>query len=113
LGWVIWAQPLVPEECDDTGRIHVDNVDRSRLSGFAQTSVMRFRYGVVAAQTFGGKFVGMARGYSSARFAIQRRSDFVKVIEFYVPTNFHTPLKTASLRCGKVIEFCTPIKKSA
>jgi hypothetical protein len=36
-----------------------------------------------------------------------------KVIEFYVPTYFHTPLKTASLRCGKVIEFCTPIKKSA
>jgi hypothetical protein len=31
-----------------------------------------------------------------------------KVIEFYVPPNFRTPLKQAWLRrCGKVIEFCT------
>jgi hypothetical protein len=36
-----------------------------------------------------------------------------KVIEFYVSTYFHKPLKTASLRWGKVIEFCTPRKKSA
>jgi hypothetical protein len=36
-----------------------------------------------------------------------------KVIEFYVPTNFHTPLKGISQRRGKIIEFCTQIKKSA
>jgi hypothetical protein len=36
-----------------------------------------------------------------------------KVIEFYVPTNFHTPLKGKSGRRGKVIEICTQAKKSA
>ena len=37
-----------------------------------------------------------------------------KVIEFYVPTNFRTPIKQACLqRCGKVIEFCTQTAKSA
>ena len=36
-----------------------------------------------------------------------------KVIEFYVPTNFRTPLKGTSRRCGKVIEFCTQTTKSA
>jgi hypothetical protein len=35
-----------------------------------------------------------------------------KVIEFYVPTNFHTPLKGKSGR-AKVIEICTQAKKSA
>jgi hypothetical protein len=37
-----------------------------------------------------------------------------KVIEFYVPTNFRTPLKQAwRQRCGKVIEFCPQTAKSA
>jgi hypothetical protein len=36
-----------------------------------------------------------------------------KIIEFYVPTNFRTPLKGAPLRCGKVIEFYTQITKFA
>jgi len=37
-----------------------------------------------------------------------------KVIEFYVPTNFRTPLKQAWLRRrGKVIEFCPQTAKSA
>jgi hypothetical protein len=36
-----------------------------------------------------------------------------KVIQFYVPTNFRMPLKGASRRSGKVIEFCPQIKKSA
>jgi hypothetical protein len=36
-----------------------------------------------------------------------------KVIEFYVPTKFHTPLKAKSGQRGKVIEICTQIKKSA
>jgi hypothetical protein len=36
-----------------------------------------------------------------------------KVIEFYVPTNFRTPLKGAPRRCAKVIEFCTQTNKSA
>ena len=37
-----------------------------------------------------------------------------KVIVFYVPTDFRTPLKGASpRRIGKVIEFCAQIKKSA
>jgi hypothetical protein len=36
-----------------------------------------------------------------------------KVIEFYVPTNFHTPLKDTSQRRGKIIEFCTQARKSA
>jgi hypothetical protein len=37
-----------------------------------------------------------------------------KVIEFFVPKNFRKPLKWApQLQCGKVIEFCSQIKKSA
>ncbi len=39
-----------------------------------------------------------------------------KMIEFYVPKNFfRKPLKWApqQLQCGKVIEFCSQIKKSA
>jgi hypothetical protein len=37
-----------------------------------------------------------------------------KVIEFYVPKNFRKPLKwAAALRCGTIIEFCSPTKKSA
>jgi hypothetical protein len=37
-----------------------------------------------------------------------------KVIEFYIPKNFRKPLKCApQLQCGKVIEFCSQIKKSA
>ena len=37
-----------------------------------------------------------------------------KVIEFYVPTNFRKPLKSASEpQRGKVIEFCSQTKKSA
>jgi hypothetical protein len=36
-----------------------------------------------------------------------------KVIEFYVPTNFHTPLKGKSGRRAKVIEICTQANKSA
>jgi hypothetical protein len=46
---------------------------------------------------------------------VRRHEEIVmaKVIEFYVPTNFHTPLKGKSRRRGKVIEICTQIKKSA
>jgi hypothetical protein len=36
-----------------------------------------------------------------------------KVIEFYVPMTFRTPLKGASGQRGKVIEICTQVKKSA
>ena len=37
-----------------------------------------------------------------------------KVIEFYVPTSFRNPLKCAPvLHRGKIIEFCSPTKKSA
>jgi hypothetical protein len=37
-----------------------------------------------------------------------------KVIEFYVPKNFQKPLKWApALRCGTIIEICSPTKKSA
>jgi hypothetical protein len=37
-----------------------------------------------------------------------------KVIEFYVPKNFRRPLNWApALRCGTIIEFCSPTKKSA
>jgi len=37
-----------------------------------------------------------------------------KVIEFFVPKNFRKQLKWApQLQCGKVIEFCSQIKKSA
>jgi hypothetical protein len=37
-----------------------------------------------------------------------------KVIEFYVPTIFHKPLKGASeQQCAKVIESCTQTRKSA
>jgi hypothetical protein len=55
----------------------------------------------------------VAGGYLSTKISYPEEIVMAKVIEFYVPTYFHTPLKTASLRCGKVIEFCTPIKKSA
>jgi hypothetical protein len=37
-----------------------------------------------------------------------------KVIEFYIPKNFWKLFKcTPQLQCGKVIEFCSQIKKSA
>lgn len=37
-----------------------------------------------------------------------------KVIEFYVPKNFRKPSQYApALQCGKIIEFCSPTKKSA
>jgi hypothetical protein len=37
-----------------------------------------------------------------------------KVIEFYIPKNFRKPLKVApQLQLGRVIEFCSLIKKSA
>jgi hypothetical protein len=36
-----------------------------------------------------------------------------KVIEFYIPAKFRTPIRGASQRFGKVIEFGTQIKKSA
>jgi hypothetical protein len=37
-----------------------------------------------------------------------------KVIEFYVPKNFRNPLKCGPvLHWGKIIEFCSPTKKSA
>ena len=37
-----------------------------------------------------------------------------KLIEFYVPTIFHKTSKGAVQRqCTKVIEFCTPPRKSA
>jgi hypothetical protein len=37
-----------------------------------------------------------------------------KLIEFYVPKNFQKLLKCApALHCGKIIEFCSPTKKSA
>ena len=46
------------------------------------------------------------------RFAGMREIVMAKVIEFYVPTNFRTPLKGTSRRCGKVIEFCTQTKSA-
>jgi hypothetical protein len=37
-----------------------------------------------------------------------------KFIEFYVPKNFRKSLTwTPQVQCGKVIEFCSQIKKSA
>jgi hypothetical protein len=45
---------------------------------------------------------------------IEQEVAMAKVIEFYVPKNFRKPLKCASvLHCGKIIEFCSPTKKSA
>ena len=37
-----------------------------------------------------------------------------KVIEFYIPNNFHSPRKWApALQLGKVLEFRAPAQKSA
>jgi hypothetical protein len=37
-----------------------------------------------------------------------------KVIEFYIPKNFRTPLRTvAQPQLGKIIEFCPQTKRSA
>jgi hypothetical protein len=37
-----------------------------------------------------------------------------KIIEFYVPTNFRKPLRTADQpQLGKLIEFCSQTKRSA
>ena len=37
-----------------------------------------------------------------------------KVIEFYIPTNFRKPLRTAAQpHLGKLIEFCSQTKRSA
>jgi hypothetical protein len=46
------------------------------------------------------------------RFTSMKEMVMAKLIEFYVPTNFRTPLKGTSPRRGKVIEFCPQIKKS-
>jgi hypothetical protein len=47
------------------------------------------------------------------KFARIKEIVMAKVIEFYVATNFQTPLKGAPRECGKVIEFYTQITKSA
>jgi hypothetical protein len=45
---------------------------------------------------------------------IEQEVVMAKVIEFYVPKNFRKQLKSAPvLHCGKIIEFCSPAKKSA
>ena len=37
-----------------------------------------------------------------------------KVIEFYIPKNFHKPMKCVSAkRRGKIIDFCKQTRKSA
>lgn len=56
------------------------------------------------------------RGWECGRGKGMRIEEVVmaKVIEFYVPKNFRKPLKWApALRCGTIIEFCSPTKKSA
>ena len=51
---------------------------------------------------------------SPAIGALEQEVVMAKVIEFYVPKNFRKPLKWApALHCGKIIEFCSPTKKSA
>jgi hypothetical protein len=45
---------------------------------------------------------------------IEQEVVMAKVIEFYEPKNFPKPLKCApALHYGKIIEFCSPTKKSA
>jgi hypothetical protein len=51
---------------------------------------------------------------SPAIGALEQEVVMAKVIEFYVPKNFRKPLKWApALHYGKIIEFCSPTKKSA
>lgn len=51
---------------------------------------------------------------SPAIGALEQEVVMAKVIEFYVPKNFRKPLKWApTLHYGKIIEFCSPTKKSA
>jgi hypothetical protein len=51
---------------------------------------------------------------SPAIGALEQEVVMAKVIEFYVPKNFRKPLKWAPpLHYGKIIEFCSPTKKSA
>jgi hypothetical protein len=51
--------------------------------------------------------------YTSTTISRPGEEVMAKVIEYYISTYFHTPLKSASLLYGKVIDFYTPIKKSA
>jgi hypothetical protein len=58
--------------------------------------------------------VGGCVAASPLRFANKKEIVMAKVIEFYVPANFHRPLKGAlEHQCAKVIEFCTQTRKSA
>ena len=58
---------------------------------------------------------GLTTGASDwAQITRSKEIVMAKVIEFYIPKNFRKPLKCApQLQCGKVIEFCSQIKKSA
>jgi hypothetical protein len=55
------------------------------------------------------------KAIAGSSIEIRRHEEKVmaKVIEFYVPTNFHTPLKGTLPRHGKIIDFCTQARKSA
>jgi hypothetical protein len=77
-------------------------------SNSAQTRVMRAKYAVTADE------YGRALTPRPQRFASTQETVMGKVIEFYIPTIFHKPLKGAVHElCAKVIEFRTQPRKSA
>ena len=48
------------------------------------------------------------------RFTRIQEIVMAKVIEFYIPTNFRTPLRTSPQpQLGRIIEFCSQTKRSA
>ena len=56
------------------------------------------------------------RGWIAWAIGVREIKEVVmaKVIEFYIPTRFRRPLKTApQAQFGKIVEFCPPTKKSA
>ncbi len=81
------------------------------LEQFCSDSHVRCGYGVIAD---GLRWMG-AQTFCNLPTEIREHEEIAmgKVIEFYVPRNFRTPLKGASPQRGKVIEICAQIKKSA
>jgi hypothetical protein len=79
------------------------------------SSAVLLRFGSCDSVTvFGWTIVGYGSSSNPGlRSARMKEIVMAKVIEFYVPTNFRTPLKGTPRQCGKVIEFRTQINKSA
>jgi len=87
----------------------VDKIMRGLQSNSLQVAFIRFR-----AVSLRMDLVALELRASAVTMLQEGDVVVAKVIEFYIPKNFRKPVKwTPPLECGKVIEFCVPVKKSA